>query len=92
MAAKGANVRDALQGLTSWGRQTIAFTMSVRAHEIGKPIEDTGRARDASKEVDKITRELWNAAHRECKQPAELPEMTMKFVKRVLDWAEKHRA
>jgi len=41
--------------LQAWGRQTIAFAMSLRAIEIGKPIEEKKRAlRDDREKQKKI--------------------------------------
>ena len=89
--SSGDNEQQALGHVKSWGRQTVAFAMSLRAHEIGKPADDPDRARLACIEATKTTDDLWNEALNECRKPLELPEMAMQFTKRVFDWACKHR-
>ena len=91
-AKKETDQQKAIEHVASWGRQTIAFAMSLRAQAIGKPIDDPGRAGSAGKQVHAIAQELWEAAHADCKQPVQHNEIAMKFAKRVLDWAAEHRA
>lgn len=82
---------DALKQLVNWGGQTIAFAMSLHAISQGKPIDGASRAIAANSEARKIREELWAASHAECKEPVALSEMTMRFSRRVLDWAADHR-
>ena len=78
--------KQAMGHITSWGRQTIAFAMSLRAERLGKPIGDPNRVALAGKETNAIAQDLWDAAFNECRQPVELPEISMKFTKKIFDW------
>ncbi len=79
-----------IKHLSLWGRQTVAFALSVKAQKIGKPIDCDARAMAAGKETDATSQELWDAALNECKKPVKPEEMTMKFAEKVFDWVNGH--
>ena len=88
--ADKSEIQKLMEHLGSWGRQTVAFAMSIKAQKIGKPIEGEDRAMAAGKEIHATSQELWEAALKECKQPVKSEEMTMKFAEKVFDWVNKH--
>jgi len=83
---------EAMRHIQSWGRQTIAFAMSLRASELGKPLDDPSRVALAGREAQSVAQDLWQSAYDECKVPVQPSEVAMRFSRRVLDWAAKHRA
>jgi hypothetical protein len=82
---------ETMKQIVNWGGQTIAFAMSLHAMSKGKSLDDPTRAQAANAEALKIREELWAAADAECAQPVQLPDMTMRFARKVLDWASEHR-
>ncbi len=84
--------QDALKHLASWGRQTIAFAMSLRAVEIGKPIDGSNRVNLAGTEANKIAQDFWNEVSNECRKHPQLTDMWMKFTKKIFDWVHDHLA
>jgi len=85
-----SELQKAMEHIGSWGRQTIAFAMSLRAERVGKPIDDPVRVAAANKEVNILAQDLWESALKECNQPVKPPEMTMKFTAKVFDWVLNH--
>jgi len=83
-------LEKAMAHIGSWGRQTIAFAMSLRAERVGNPIDGTNRVAAASKEANSLAQELWESAFKECSQPVQPSEMTMKFTAKVFDWVVDH--
>ena len=72
----------------NWGRQTIAFAISLRAEDDGQPLNDPRQVHHASSAMDRVAAELWDEAAREC---AARSEIVMRFARKVLDWVEDHR-
>lgn len=81
---------DGIKHVRNWSRQTLAFAASIRAEELGKPVNAQERALAAGNEIQQVGIELWEAAGRECKQPPQRPEHVMRFARRVLAWAIDH--
>ncbi len=82
---------EALKHVANWGGQTIAFAMSLHAMSRGNDLDDPKRAQAANAEARKIREELWAAAQAECAQPVQMPDITMRFARKVLEWAAEHR-
>jgi hypothetical protein len=74
--------------LIGWGRQTIAYALSIRAQDDGQPLETPAQVQHAQKATDKVTAELWDEARKDCKLPGQL---MIRFTRAVLDWVEEHR-
>jgi hypothetical protein len=70
--------------------QTVAFAMSVRAERIGNPIDASNRVLAAGKETSAIAKDLWEIAIKECDQPVQPSQMTMKFATKIFDWVTQH--
>ncbi len=85
-------ITKAMEHIGSWGRQTIAFAMSLRAERVENPINSPERVVAANKEANAIAQDLWESAFNECSQPVKPPEMTMKFTAKVFDWVVEHLA
>lgn len=85
-----SELQKAMGHIGSWGRQTIAFAMSLRAERVGNAIDGPDRVAAASKEANAIAQELWESAFKECDQPVQPPQMTMKFAAKVFDWVISH--
>ena len=85
-------ITKAMEHIGSWGRQTIAFAMSLRAERVENPIDSSERAAAANKEANALAQDLWESALKECSQPVKPPEMTMKFTSKVCDWVVEHLA
>ena len=84
--------QKAMEHLASWGRQTIAFAMSLRAERVENPIDSPERVAAANEETKALAQDLWESAFNECSQPVKLPEITMKFTAKVFDWVSGHLA
>lgn len=85
-----SEIKKLMEHLGYWGRQTVAFAISIKAQKIGKPINGDARAMAAGKEIHATSQELWEAALNECKKPVKPEEMTMKFAEKVFDWVKQH--
>ena len=82
--------QKAIEHIGSWGRQTIAFAMSLRAERVGNAIDSPNRVTAAGKEANAIAQELWESASKECDRPVQPSQMTMKFAAKVFDWVISH--
>jgi hypothetical protein len=87
-----SELQKAMGHIGSWGRQTVAFAMSLRAQRIGKPIDGPQRVIVAGKEANAVAQDLWESALKECNQPVQPQQMLMKFTAKVFDWVIKHLA
>ena len=74
--------------VASWGRQTIAFAISIKAQDGGEPLDDPTQVKYAGTATDKVASELWQQAANECEQQS---EFVMRFATKVLDWVADHR-
>lgn len=83
-------LKDAMGHIGSWGRQTIAFAMSLRAQKIGKSIDNPQQVLAAGKEANIIAQHIWETALKECEQPTQPSQMTMKFISNIFDWVHQH--
>lgn len=83
-------LEKAMAHMGSWGRQTIAFAMSLRAERVGNPINGPDRVTAAGKEANALAQDLWESTFKECSKPAQPSEMTMKFTAKVFDWVVNH--
>jgi hypothetical protein len=81
-------VEQAARRIANWGRQTIAFAISLRAEDDGLGLDDAAQVRSAGKATEKIAVELWAEALGESSAPS---EVIMRFARKVLDWAADHR-
>jgi hypothetical protein len=79
---------EARMRTANWGRQTIAFAISLRAEDDGQPLDDPRQVRHASTAMDKVAAELWDEASRESGGQTEI---VMRFARKVLDWIADHR-
>lgn len=84
-------LKKVMSDLQSWGRQTLMFTMNMRAIETGKMHDNTDFLNAMRKEAEKTTEELWNAALSECDKPLKPAELMRIFVTKILDWCANHR-
>jgi hypothetical protein len=75
--------------LRNWGRQTIAAAVTVRSHDIGKPIadEDTKRATAAVSEIQKTGIDLWEDSLKEAKSK---PDQVKLFMRKIINWSVRH--
>jgi hypothetical protein len=87
-----SELEKAMEHLASWGRQTIAFAMSLRAQRIENPIDSRERVVAANQETNALAQDLWESAFNECSQPVKAPEITIKFTAKVFDWVTDHLA
>jgi hypothetical protein len=76
--------------LSSWGRQTIAFAMSVRAQEIAKPIDGEDRVRQAAVEAGNVAQDLWTETLKKLGPTSALEKFTSEFARAVLAWSTEH--
>jgi hypothetical protein len=77
------------KNLAHWGRQTIAFAISLWAQDDGQALDDPSEVQHAGKATEKIAAELWEEAQKECQSQS---QFVMRFTRKVLDWVEEHRA
>lgn len=84
-------LQRAMSELQSWGRQTVMFTMNMRALETGKMQDNSDFMNAMRKEAEKTTEEYWNAALSECSKPIQPAEILHLFVTKILDWCANHR-
>ena len=71
-----------------WGRQTIAFAMSLRAIDLGKSLDDPEQVRLAGREAHEITNKLLADAHKEC--GGDPVRIWQPFARTVLAWVDEH--
>jgi hypothetical protein len=84
-------LQKAMRDLQSWGRQTVMFTMNMRALELGR-MQENASFMDAMRiEAETTTRELWNKALSECGKPIKPGKLLRLFVTKILDWCANHR-
>jgi hypothetical protein len=82
-------VEQAARQVANWGRQTIAFAISLRAEDDGQGLDDAAQVRNAGKATEKVAGvELWAQALGESSAPS---EVIMRFARKVLDWVADHR-
>ena len=77
------------QQLAHWARQTVLFAIGLRAEADGSPLDQQAQLRHAGSATQKIVDELWAEVYREC---PDADRFVMQFARRVLDWAQDHRA
>lgn len=69
------------------------FAMSLRAIDVGKPLDDPERGRAATAEAMRISQELWESVYNaaaERRDPVRIEHVTMPFVRKVFDWVADH--
>ena len=77
--------------LTGWGRQTIAFAMSLRALDLGKSIDSPAQAAFAKQAAEETAQKLWGEAFNECEaRPVTVVDIWQPFTRKVFAWASKH--
>ena len=79
--------------IAHWGQQTICFAMSLRAIDVGKPIDEPERVRAAGVEASRIIQELWESVYNaaaEHHDPVGIQHVTIPFAREVLYWVADH--
>jgi len=84
-------LQKVMRELQSWGRQTVLFTMNMRALETGKMQDNVNFMSAMGKEAGETAKELWNKALSECGKPIKPGELLRLFVTKVLDWCVNFR-
>ena len=74
--------------LANWGRQSIAYAISLRAQDDGESLQNEAQVTHARNATEKIAAELWESAAKDSTLPG---EFMMKFVRSVFDWIDDHR-
>ncbi len=88
MADQERSRGSAATRIGNWGRQTIAFAMSIRAVDLGKSLDDPERVRLAGREAHEIAKKLWADASKEC--GGDPKHMWQPFVRRIFAWVDDH--
>lgn len=87
MKVSGDEVARQIQG---WARQTMGFAMSIRAMELGRPLDyDSEHAQLARSEIEESAAEMWSAAHAE--GDGDVGQVAARFVEKVFEWSDRHR-
>lgn len=84
-------LKKVMSELQSWGRQTIMFTMNMRAVETGKMQENAIYMTAMKNEAEKTVEELWGTGLAECSKPIKPGQLLIVFVTKILDWCANHR-
>jgi hypothetical protein len=82
--------RDSLSHYARWAKQTIANAMSLRADDTNKGIMSEETAKLANTEAEHLTKELWEAAQKECGDTASFNETMMTYIRKVFHWCDRH--
>ncbi len=81
------DINETLRHCQSWGKQTIAFTLSIRAQNDGQSLDDPKQVQHAANAMEKVTKQLWEQA-----TTPDIPNMKvpLTFARLVLEWSSDH--
>lgn len=81
------NINDALLHCQQWGRQTVLFAISVRAHRDGRSIDDPEQIKHATTATEDIAKQLWTQA---CSDKIPNFQIPLVFSGLVFEWVSDH--
>lgn len=81
------DINEALQHCQRWGRQTIAFALSIRAQNDEQPLDDPTQVQHASNATEEVTKQLWEQASAPTIPNMQVP---LTFARLVFDWVSDH--
>jgi hypothetical protein len=87
-----SDLQKGIEYITSWGRQTIAYAMSLKDERSGKKIDDPAAVTATNKEARVIAKGLWDSAFKECGQTVQPLKLMMTFAAKVFEWVKNHLA
>ena len=85
-----ADQGEPLQHMKTWAKQSVAFALSLRAEEAGKPINSPELSTWANKEAVSRTDELWEKSVGECGANPAFSLVGITFAQNVFDWCYSH--
>ena len=84
-------IDQAVAAIISWARQTVVFAICRRGQATGLSVDSPEKMTAIADEAAEVVGKLWESARRECRNPHDVGEHTMKLAGKVLSWCSEHR-